>query len=119
MDPGFLQIAASVGGLGGVIAVLMLHWKRADDVSHREEIRALVSQMNLSDERHREELGAVLNRMEARDERLLEVIGANTQVLVTLQRSVEVAASLTRIEQRMVAMGEEGRYGGERPKSRE
>lgn len=109
VDPGLLQIAASLG-IGGVIAVLTLQWKRADDLTHRDELKTFVDRMDLRDKEHRDELKTVVDRMEARDKRLLDVITAHTQVLVALQRSVEALASLARIEERMAAM-EEGLRG--------
>lgn len=82
MDPELIKVFASMG-VGGVLALVVMRWKRDDDVKYTASLLE------------------VNKRMETRDERMLLIIEANTIALRGLQSAVESVASIKKIEERL------------------
>ncbi len=84
-DIGLLTQLSSLG-LGAVIAIIVLLWKRADDQAHRDELAAIIA------------------RMEARDERMLAALESTALALQSLQETVESLSALNRLEERIIGL---------------
>ena len=77
-------------GLGAVLAVVVLVWKRADDLRH-------------------------ISYVEQTNAKLIAIIESNTATLTNLQKTVEALASLARLEDRLREVEREGRQGSRKP----
>lgn len=82
MDPELLKILVSTG-VGGVLAGIVLWWKRLDDQKHAADLKT------------------IMERRDRTDDRTLQIIDANTAALRSLQGAVENVASLRGIEERL------------------
>lgn len=79
-----MDIAAFASlGVGGLVAYLMLHWKREDDKQYRENVRELA------------------DRSMTLHERTLEAIVANTKAMNALIDTVNSVAALQEIKGRL------------------
>ncbi len=54
-------------GVGGILALILLYWKRVDDLAHAKTLASIIA------------------RMDNQTEKVLDVITANTAALVALQ----------------------------------
>ncbi len=81
-------------GVGGIIAGLVLVWKRQDDVNHAKALAELSAA-------HIKALEIMFARMEVRDKSSVEVIQANTTALVALQAAVAQLNALKQLNDRL------------------
>jgi transposase len=93
MDLTIFETIATLG-IGGLIAIVTLMWKRADDASHREEMKRLHGE-------HEEELKRVIESAARREDRIIELVKANTDALKGLQIAIETMTRLTELEQKI------------------
>ena len=93
-----LQQLATLG-LGGIVAGLVLIWKRSDDTARLKE-----------KEEHAHEIAAMFARLELRDKMSMEIVQANTAALVALQTTVAQLGALKELNDRIAEM--ERRRGG-------
>lgn len=100
-DP-VLTVAAT-GGIGGVVAYLMLHWKRQDDKEHRQDIKDLLDRALQNDKEHRKELHATNEQVMQLTARVLEVSMTSSQVLQAVLAAVQSmeAASKDNLDERL------------------
>uniref|UniRef100_A0A6H1ZBE6 Holin n=1 Tax=viral metagenome TaxID=1070528 RepID=A0A6H1ZBE6_9ZZZZ len=82
MELTLLSQIASLG-LGAVIAVIVLIWKRGDDATHRKEIIAIIE------------------RMEVRDDQIIKLVETTTAAMVTLQIHVIKLAEALDLSKRL------------------
>jgi|SRR3990172_11977160 len=82
MESQLLGSLASLG-VGGLIAALVLIWKRADDKAHAKILETMFA------------------RMEQRDKSALEIIQGNTTAVTTLQATVAGLSALTKLNERL------------------
>uniref|UniRef100_A0A6H1ZEL8 Uncharacterized protein n=1 Tax=viral metagenome TaxID=1070528 RepID=A0A6H1ZEL8_9ZZZZ len=85
MEISLLTQIASLG-LGAVIAVIVLIWKRTDDQAHAKALEIIIL------------------RMDAQSERILKVMEATTIALQSLQRVVESLEMLSKLEERIAGL---------------
>ena len=88
MEIGLITQLSSLG-LGAVIAVIVLLWKRGDDARYIKSLEDFVT------------------RSETRDERMLKVIESTTLALQALQKTIETLTVMSHLEKRIAGL--EGR----------
>lgn len=81
-------------GIGGILAIIVVHWKREDDKRYAESLRELIT-------RHDQHI----TRLEARDERMLEIIQRHTDVLSGLQSAISLLVDVDKLETRITRRG--------------
>ena len=85
MDPEVTLISDAIQlGIGGVVAVLVLLWKRADDRKHQEDMKSMIE------------------RAERREDQQTAVISANTAAVSSLNSIVNKMIDLDAIEKRLL-----------------
>jgi len=82
-------------GIGGVIAGIVLFWKRQDDLRHDKESEA-----------HARALEVMFARMELRDKSSIEIVQANTIALVALQTAVAQLNTLKQLSDKIIELVE-------------
>ncbi len=93
MDLTIFETIATLG-IGGLIAIVTLMWKRADDAAHREEMKRLHSE-------HEGELKHIVDASSRREDRIIELVKANTDALKGLQIAIETMTRLTELERKI------------------
>lgn len=82
-------------GIGGLIAGLVINWKREDDKKHKEELVDLLANYD----KH-------ISRLDTRDERMLLILQANTDALRALQAAITLLVDVDKLEQRLGKRGQ-------------
>lgn len=112
MWPESVTTALVSTGIGGIIAFIVMNWKREDDRARLRER-----------DDHTKELAAMFARMEQHAKSALEIVQSNTAAMValresqtaamlTIQRALDHQTKLTRLAERVERIENE-RYGGE------
>lgn len=81
-------------GLGAVLAVIVVAWKRTDDAAHAK----LLAEMEA---RHTEDLERLLTQRDGRDSQLVGAIDKMTGAVHGLHNMVEQLANIDRLEDRL------------------
>lgn len=92
MDALIAQLATL--GVGGLIAAVVLVWKRQDDIKNDKTL----AELNAA---HIKAMEVMFARMELRDKSSTEVIQANTAALVGLQASIAQLNALKQLIDRI------------------
>lgn len=85
-------------GLGAVIAVLVMHWKREDDKYRREER-----------EQHQQQLQTILDNYHKDSLEIAKLIESDTQATKRLADVVEKMANYNELERRFIRLERESR----------
>lgn len=105
MDPQLIALVMPLG-VGGVIAIIVIMWKRSDDKIHAEALESL-------NRKYAEDVASMVARLEARDDRMLSIVTANTEVLRGLMSAVAVLSDLSKLESKFLeARGDHRRQPG-------
>jgi hypothetical protein len=73
-------------GVGGLLAGVTYYWKRADDLAHRAELKAIIE------------------NQQKQNDRLLEYISASTATHVELKKAVDALAVALHVEDKLSAI---------------
>lgn len=97
--PTGLEDAVGYGAVG-VIAILLLYWKRSDDKAHTEEIRK-------QGEEYIKRLSRHIEAKDKQQDRLIEVVSENTATLKQLIGLMEEADRLQELSEEVSALRKE------------
>ena len=99
-------------GVGGVVAALVLWWKRQDDKEHKEEM-AKQHELHRADLlAHKEEMKVLLEKSDKREERLANAFDAFSSTLKDLTAVVDRVASRADLSEKTdLPAGNAGLYG--------
>ena len=99
-------------GVGAVIAIIVLLWKRGDDQRYQKALEDMEKQhqdnMTAMEKQHQDDLKAMIERMDHRDGENRAIIEANTAALKSVEnavtmtvKAIEAMSSLRNIEEQV------------------
>lgn len=89
-------------GIGGIIAALVLWWKRQDDKEHKEELTKHKQEILRITEKHQESVAKIVESGSKREDRMIEALHTTSEAVKEFSVIVDRVASRSDIDTHLI-----------------